>query len=161
MLNWQRVKLHYGKDLSWGERIWGRPNTIFGPGVEINFVNNKTIHFDLDLQHKIHGPNPETDVDFDLVFSCNNGVIKTNIKNLRIEDKGWVYEVQKWVREKGSTLIGTAIGTELGQPVAGAAAGGALSKFLSFSINIDLQNPNVSSSCESINILPTGDIKLR
>jgi len=155
------LNLHYGKDLGWGDREWGRPNTLFGPGVEINFVNNKTVHFDLDLQHKISGPNPETDVDFDLVFSCNNGVIKTNIKNLTIKDKGWVYEVQKWVREKGSTLIGTAIGTQLGQPGPGAIAGGALSKFLSFSINLDLQNPNVSSSCEIINVSPACDIMLR
>jgi len=145
---------------SWGSKVRGLPNTLFGPGTEVKFVNNKTLHFDLDLQAKVGGPNPEVDVDFDLVFNCNNGIIKTEIKNITY-GSNWIGDLQKLIREKGSILIGSAIGTEVGHPAAGAASGAALAKYLSFNINMDLPNQNVSSSCMSINVSPACDIMLR
>ena len=140
---------------SWGSKVkWG-PNTLFGPGVEMKFVNNRTLHFDLDLQRKLLGPNPVSDIDFDLVFSCNNGVIKTEIKNVKF-GTNWTGELQKFIREKGSLLLGSAIGSG-----AGTVGGAALAKFLSFNIKLDLPGQNVSSSCKTINVLPSGDIMLR
>jgi len=153
-------RLNYGPQFGWGSKVWGLPNTRFGPVVEVNFVNSKTLHFDLDLQGKEKGPNREVDIDFDLIFSCDNGLIKTEIKNVTY-GTNWIGELRDWLRDKGAVLIGTAIGTEVGHPVVGGAAGASLSKYLSFKMNIDLPNQNVLSSCESINILPTCDIKLR
>jgi hypothetical protein len=145
---------------SWGSKVkWG-PNTLFGPGVEMKFINNRTLHFDLDLQRKLRGPNPEADIDFDLVFSCNNGVIKTEIKNVKF-GTNWTGELQKFIREKGSVLVGSAFGTATGSTVVGTAGGAALAKFLSFDIKLDLPGQNVSSSCRTINVLPGGDIMLQ
>lgn len=152
--------LNQGPEFGWGSKVRGLPNTLFGPGVEVEFVDNKTLHFDLDLQRKVSGPNPEVDVDFDLVFSCVNGIIKTEMKNVTY-GTNWIGDLQKLIREKGSILLSSAIGTEVGNPAAGAASGAALAKYLSFNIKIDLPNQNVSSSCKSINVLPDCNIKLR
>jgi hypothetical protein len=153
-------QLNYMDGFDWGSKVWGLPNTLFGPAVEMTYVDNQTLHFDLDLQRKLGGPNPEIDVDFDLTFKCENGIIHTELKNLKVETN-WVGEVQKWIRQKGSELIGLAIGSYVGQPVPGTVAGGLLAKYLSFDIKIDLQNPNVSSSCKTIDVSSNGDIGLR
>lgn len=153
-------QLNHVSGFSWGEKVkWG-PNTKFGPAVEIKFVNNRTLHFDLDLQRKLHGPNPEADIDFDLVFNCNNGIIKTEVKNVKY-GTNWVGDLQAFLREEVSILLGSAIGSMTGATGPGTVGGAALAKFLSFNINLDVPGQNLSSSCQSISVSRDCDIALR
>lgn len=77
--------LHYkaqGK-VGWGDTKY--INTVWGDHVEMKRKDGNTLSFDLDLQANITGPNPEVDVDFDLVFECTSDgklLIKTeNVKS--------------------------------------------------------------------------------
>ena len=77
---------HYihGNDLYWGH--------LYGRAVEITKASiSNAIHVDLDLSVDISWvPDPEVDVDFDVVFSCTSGVVNISVKNL----KKWVgYDV--------------------------------------------------------------------
>lgn len=143
--------------LAWGSK--GGVDTIWGAAVEVNFVDKKTLHFDLDLQKTIKGPNPEIDVDFDLEFNCQNGIITTAVKNVRT-GTNWVGSAEGWLISTGIPMLARAIAGVIGYPEAGTAAGGLLSKFLSFSLNFDPQSPNSSISCKTINITPNCDIML-
>lgn len=146
------------KGFGWGttSRI---DNTRWGPVVEASYKNNKTLHFDLDIQRFLTGPNPEVDVDFDLEFSCDNNALQFEVKNVSF-GTNWVGEAQDFVRKKGSEILGTAIGSFLGEPVFGAAAGGLLGKFLDYGINFTPQGVSASASCKNASVLPIGDIKL-
>ena len=79
-------QLHHSGEanLQWGST--DDINTVWGPWVEANYVNNKTLHFDLDLEYAIpKSPDAEIDVDFDLVFSCDNGNV--TIKTVNVTPK--------------------------------------------------------------------------
>jgi hypothetical protein len=145
-------QLNHQSQLAWGDKVWGLPNTRFGDGLEINYVNSTTMHVDLDLKAKIPGPNPEVDVDFDLVFSCKAGQVVAEITNLTIEGKGFVYEIQRIIREKGFAFVGAAIGAEFGNPGAGAVVGGYLGKYLALTLKLDLENPNLSRTCRAVTV---------
>lgn len=67
--------------VNWGDR--DGVNTLFGPAVEASFRNRQTLTFDLDLQVARTGPNPELDIDFDLVVSCTNGRVLLSVENAR------------------------------------------------------------------------------
>ena len=76
-------QLHHSgeKNLQWGST--DDVNTVWGPWVEANYVNSKTLHFDLDLEYAIpNSPDAEIDVDFDLVFSCDNGNVTIKTANV-------------------------------------------------------------------------------
>ncbi|HEY6505648.1 MAG TPA: hypothetical protein VIZ28_16850 [Chitinophagaceae bacterium] len=70
---------------------WGSTddiNTVWGDWVEGKHVNSATIHFDLDLEYAFsNSPDAEIDVDFDLVFSCENGNIIIKTANVKISCK--------------------------------------------------------------------------
>ncbi|MBL7806710.1 MAG: hypothetical protein JNN28_02785 [Saprospiraceae bacterium] len=70
------------EDVQWGSK--GGVNTIWGDAVEAKYRNPRTLAFDLDLQVAKFGPNPELDIDFDLVVSCNNGKVLLNIENAKV-----------------------------------------------------------------------------
>jgi len=58
---------------------WG---FISGPAVEVNKVNDKTLHFDLDLEAKLNNwPNPALDLDFDIEVTtrCDSAKRKLNV----------------------------------------------------------------------------------
>jgi PLAT/LH2 domain len=140
---------------------WGTASgipTLWGDAVEVNKVNNNTLHFDLDLQRALVGPNPEVDVDFDVVFNCNNGVIETRIDNLKTSTN-LVGDLQSLFREKMAEFIGKAIAKKIGHNV-GPVVEGLLSKYLEFGINFNVQNPNLPASCLNIHISNNGDIHL-
>lgn len=70
------------KEITWGHRS-GREY------VAVKRINEHTLRFDLDLTYKINNmPDPELDVDFDLVFSCDNGVIRTTVENYKSRVSG-------------------------------------------------------------------------
>ena len=76
-------QLHHSGDnhLQWGST--DDVNTVWGPWVEGNRANNSTLHFDLDLEYSISSsPDAEIDVDFDLVFSCDNGNVTIKTVNV-------------------------------------------------------------------------------
>ena len=144
---------------------WGSPGsrfdfrTIWGPAVEVNYVNEKTLHFDLDLQKIIsYSPDAELDVDFDLGFSCDNGVIKTKVSNVQTHTN-LVGQINSYVREKIASLIGDAVGGYV--PGAGDFVEGLLSKWLSFSLNFDPDAPSVSTSCKFAVVTKDCEILLR
>jgi hypothetical protein len=65
---------------------WGSKkgiNTLFGDAVESKFRNTQTLEFDLDLQVAAFGPNPELDIDFDLVVNCSNGQVTISVQNAK------------------------------------------------------------------------------
>ncbi len=70
-----------GETISWGDK--DGVNTLFGPAVEATYRNRQTLTFDLDLQIARTGPNPELDVDFDLVVSCTNGKVLISVENAK------------------------------------------------------------------------------
>ncbi len=63
------------------------------------------MRFDLDLSNKVTGPNPEINVDFDLVFSCNNGVIQTQVKNVKVKEYGVYPLVGKAIKNLKGVLL--------------------------------------------------------
>lgn len=65
--------------VNWGDK--SGVNTLFGDAVEASYRNSQTLTFDLDLQLSKDGPNPELDIDFDLVVSCTNGQVKISAEN--------------------------------------------------------------------------------
>lgn len=141
---------------------WGTTSGIdtrWGDVVEMKQINDHTIQFDLDLQRYLNGPNPEVDIDFELVFSCENGRIKTSLRNYT-SGTNWVGQSQEFLRDKIAELVGKAISTKAG-PVAGEASTGLLSEFLSFGINFDIQNPNITYSCRIIRVDRSGNIHLQ
>lgn len=150
-------QLNHRTGFGWGTK--SGIDTRWGDVVEMNRVNDHTLHFDLDLQRFLNGPNPEVDIDFDLEFICDNGRIKTEMKNYS-SGTNWVGEAQEFLRKKIAELVGAAIASKTG-PGIGAASTGLLFQFLDFGINIDLQHPTVSSSCSRIRIDNAGNILLR
>ncbi len=64
-------------------------------------INDNTLRFDLDLSYDVTGaPNVEIDVDFDLVFTCDNGVVKTTVKNYKTSKYGLTQYLVKNVLPK-------------------------------------------------------------
>jgi hypothetical protein len=63
---------------------WGSTsgiNTLWGEAVEIKRISDDKIHVDLDLQVALKGPNPELDVDFDIVVKCESNKIVLEVEN--------------------------------------------------------------------------------
>jgi hypothetical protein len=111
------------------------------------------VHVDLDLECKAYGPNFEVDVDFDMIFHCDNGRIAVEMKNIKVEtDKtGQIY---KFVFDKAQSIVAKSIGGPLGS----AIPDGLLTKFLGYKASFASSNPNVSGSCTRINVTRTLDI---
>lgn len=65
--------------VNWGDK--DGVNTLFGEAVEATYRNRQTLTFDLDLQVSKDGPNPELDIDFDLVVSCTDGKVLISAEN--------------------------------------------------------------------------------
>lgn len=148
-------------DVGWGsESSVSILTTRWGHCVELNYVDEKTVHVDLDLKKLIKGPNPEIDVDFDLCFHCNNGIINTEVKNLKT-GTNWVGEAQALIRDKVVKYIAKAIGSQVGSEDAGNVVGGLLSSALAFNTNFDPSNPNFSPSCSKIKVDTNCNINLR
>ncbi len=77
-------QLHHlpDKKLSWGST--SGVNTVWGDHVEGKRKDFNKLSFDLDLQYEVPGVNPEVDVDFDLVFTCNgDGSITIKTENVK------------------------------------------------------------------------------
>lgn len=70
-----------------GKVAWGNKNginTLWGDHVEMKRKDINTLAVDLDLQANIIGPNPEVDVDFDLVFDCTaDGQLLIKTENVK------------------------------------------------------------------------------
>lgn len=143
--------------VAWGTR-GSVYNTLWGPAVEVSFVNDKTLHFDLDLEKSVTGLNPEVDVDFDLEFECLNGIISMKVKNIKT-GTNWVGEADQWLTTEGVKLLVNALAGEVGIP-GGGFISGLLSDFLSFSLNFDPENPQSSLSCKFIKVTSNCDIHL-
>ncbi len=82
----------HGNALKWGHK--------FGPAyVETSVTNNTTLHFDADLEADLDWlPNPEVDIDFDLVVgaSCSGSDVNITIETANFEvdaDNGLVGEL--------------------------------------------------------------------
>jgi hypothetical protein len=50
-------------------------------------------------------PDPEVDVDFDLVFSCKNGVIRTSVKNYKSKLSGVSKYAAKGIKKLRGALL--------------------------------------------------------
>jgi len=61
---------------------WGH---LFGRAVEVSRARiSNSVHVDLDLAYDVPlAPDPEVDVDFDLVFSCSSGTVNITPKNVK------------------------------------------------------------------------------
>jgi hypothetical protein len=141
---------------------WGTTSgldTRSGDVVEASYKDFNTLHFDLDLARTVSGPNPEVDVDFDLDFSCENGTLKLELENVKFSTN-YVGQIQEYIRNEGSKLLGKAIGTYFGQPEAGQKAGGILANFLDFGIEFSPNSISNFNSCKDVVVLPSGNLKL-
>ena len=94
-----------------GTYKWGG---LDGPAVEISWVSNTTLHVDLDLE-KIWSivPDPNVDVDFDLVFSkecVDDNTMRVNIVSQNITYNtilgGWLTnKLIDWFGEEADLTI--------------------------------------------------------
>lgn len=148
-------QLNFTPGFDWGE--YGRVNnTKWGPVVEVAYKSFNTLTFDLDLQRRIDNyPNPEVDVNFDLVFKCVNGRIGFDIKNVSYGTNlpGHILTLLRKV-------IPTLLGFALKDPVDNIAIG-ILGKFLDYSLEL---NPDVNipqQACRLILVQHNCDIRLR
>jgi hypothetical protein len=133
--------------------------TIWGPAVEVNYVNEKTLHFDLDLQKILsYRPDAELDVDFDLEFNCENGIIQTKISNLKTRTNLYG-TIVNYLAQKIASMVGKAVGDY--DTATGVFVEGLLAKWLSFSLNFDATSPNVSASCKFTVVTRDCEILLR
>lgn len=68
-------------ELQWGTAASGN---LWGDAVEAKKLNDHTLHFDLDMQMvRLIRDAGEEDVDFDLDFHCDNGMINCEVENLQ------------------------------------------------------------------------------
>jgi hypothetical protein len=74
--------------------------------VAVKRINDHTLRFDLDLTYKIDNlPDPAVDVDFDLVFTCDNGVISTSVENYKAKVSGVASFFTRGLRMLQGTLL--------------------------------------------------------
>jgi hypothetical protein len=65
--------------------FWGH---FYGDPVEVTNLGgtgSNRLHVDLDLGAEVKGPNPDVDVDFDIVFGCSDGIIRIAIEDIEIK----------------------------------------------------------------------------
>jgi hypothetical protein len=127
-----------GHEMYYNKLYYGH---LYGRAVEVSKASlAKAIHVDLDLAYDVSWlPDPEVDVDFDLVFSCSTGVIKISLKNLKIKvDSAWYSEVL------GVGLIIDYIGNKI------AASASNISKAITLNTGV--------GTCPSFFINSLGDV---
>ena len=141
-------QLHHSGEtnLQWGST--DDVNTVWGPWVEAKYVNSKTLHFDLDLEYAISGsPDAEIDVDFDLVFTCDNGNV--TIKTVNVTPKCKFLDIPC---EKILSIVNNII-TLFGADPVKIDAGGYQNNFTRmFTISAG------DNKCHSINVGTNGDV---
>ncbi len=141
--------LYNVKKVSWGKK---QGKTF----INSKRINNNTLRFDLDLSYEINNaPDVEIDVDFDLVFTCKNGVIQTKVKNYKSKSYGTMsFLVDAMGKLKKHLYSGC---TQISDPTyAVLCAGGVwgVGKLLDFNFSYDGPgNVGVSKEC-------TGALKL-
>ncbi len=163
-----------GGDLKWGTHGGTlENNTLFGDAVEISYVNAHTLHVDLDLEVDRAGPNPEMDVDFDMIFLCEDGKIVTEIINAKVETDniGKVLNLLSYGPRIGSYIF-KGIGYIREKAIGSGGVVGALSQIpggligllaanLQFDAKLDVNNPQMNQGCRLIKVEPNGDITLQ
>jgi hypothetical protein len=146
-------------DLQWGTVGGTGGNTTLWEGaVETKKVNGHTLHFDLDLEADVTGPNPEVDVDFDLDFRCERGKILFEVRNTRIHTD-IIGNIQELLRGRVFNLIKVSIGPIQISP--GLLPQTLLGEMLGFSTNLYPDSPSISASCTQILVTKKADILLR
>lgn len=148
-----------GGDLCWGS-VGGvlENKTLFGAAVEASFKNSQTLSFDLDLEEVLSlRPNPETDIDFEIDFRCEEGVIVIRAQNILVIT-GY-YDTEEYNRTKEVKLISAAIGGFIPSPA--RITWFSLKRFLAFRINLNPSTPDLSGSCKKTVVTEAGDILLQ
>jgi hypothetical protein len=93
--------LYRFKKISWGKK-YGKDF------VEAKRISSNTLRFDLDLEYELKGlPNLEVDVDFDLRFTCQNGVIVTKVINYKSKTKGISKYIADQIEDFNDVLLTT------------------------------------------------------
>ncbi|MBL7814694.1 MAG: hypothetical protein JNL70_06785 [Saprospiraceae bacterium] len=142
---------------------WGDKNTSWGKHVELKYVSPTTIHVDLDLEKSARlSPDPELDVDFDLVFSCNNGALKMQIVNVKVGTDIWG-KINIMLRGKLKYVICEGISEIV--PIIGKPAEeyceGYLAKFLDFKLDFAPAGSTPPATCRNIRVNPDLSISLQ
>lgn len=147
---------HQGGKLKWGTK--GTINsTLWNEAVEMARKNDHTLHFDLDLQRDVTGPNPEIDIDFDLDFGCDNDKVKMTVENL-VVSTNWVGDVRKFILEKGASLVGGALTVATGGVAFPTIASSFLLRlFESFRVP-EVGQAGINAGCKKIKVTEDGDI---
>ena len=145
--------------------------TLFGPAVEVQKISDHVLQFDLDLEmDRVYSPNPELDVDFDLEFRCENGKIKTTVKNVEV-NTDLVGTITNLMGDVVQKIIGRAVGAVTGNilgpggaivgGVAGNYIGGKFAAAINFDVGFDVDNPNISHSCKRARLDASGNLDLQ
>jgi len=150
---------HSEDEFRWGSiGGFGENTTRYGPVVEASYKNSHTLSFDLDLEREIIGPNPEADIDFEVDFRCEEGVIVIEVQNLVITTD-LTGELQRIFRNRTAAMIGAAVAGFA--PPAAPVTWAAVKRFLAFKINLNPNAPTVSLSCKKTIVTEAGDILLK
>lgn len=97
---------------------WGSPgnaikeNTLFGPAVEIEYLNDNTLKVDLDLETNGLGPHYEVDIKFEIKFQCIDGFIHMTAQNTKVASKSPMGDIGEIIK-RGEKLIDGVIGTDV------------------------------------------------
>jgi len=143
-------QLHYMSGFS--RNTNGMIDTFRSPAIEVKFVNSKTLHFELDLQKRFTIGGGTNDVHFDLQFACKEGIIRTTLNNLVINNK-FETDIQELIRARIPVLIEELFGK---MPSKGMEEGhhmsGLVSDWLAYVINISTDEMDLPQSCNLINV---------
>lgn len=135
-------KLQYTEGLQWQTR----ETPLAGAPVTASVINDHTMHFDLDLQRDVIGPNPKVDAYFDLDFHCINGVFSADIENYKMTISLYG-EVYSWANLLGAGPAGAILGH--------------IFRLGIFPVMLDPNGSLITSACTNIFVTNQGEIKLR
>ncbi len=86
----QRIESIIGHHIHADKRVkWGK---LYGRGVEVSYVNSKTLHVDLDLMLDVKGLKSGLDFDFDILVSSRNGAIDLTVTNFKTRIGSKIYK---------------------------------------------------------------------
>jgi hypothetical protein len=149
---------HQGSGLQWGST--DGINTIWGDAVEVARVNDHTLHFDLDLQRDVAGPNTEIDIDFDLDFHCTNGSLSFDIENLKVNTSLYG-DIRNFIIEKGSLIVAGALTVATGGLAFPTFYGAVLLKLNNGFAQPKPDGTTVAAACTKAMINNNGDVILK
>jgi hypothetical protein len=133
--------LYYVRNVSWGKKYGSDYITV-------KKKDSNTFTVDLDLKYELDNmPDAEFDVDFDIQFICENGVIRTYITDYKSEIRGATKKFTGGIHALKSVMLAQCDSRPVpGEKYSCMYGLSMINKALDFSI-FNEDNPNNTSAC--------------